>query len=568
MSYLDRPRLHFFGQFTANPSTINNAPTNYSMPVPYTDPAWNPYGAHNFSLDNCAVTNIVIDGPIASDPVTGSVATSVPGVLVDLDTEQQGVSQIIGMQLTVTVGGGSVSGTFVPVNFFDMFFRANGVGADAVFGAAYQSVLTDLQWSGSSPFLDLLQAFSPTMLSIRFNVDGFQDDSTNPDFTRGRVAGTIGPQFAGDPTSFTNARFLRPLGPQFLNPTGFGNYNYAQMKFDATRNKVVVDLGNALPTNWSGNNPVAVDFPSPGIQLATVTFDGQAWSAGTIVGNFDSSEAAYESNAFVQEFDTPDGVAIGSTPIGVLSPVTGGGSSVVVMAENPTGGFINADQYVFRLNPGDTGEVTLWANTFQAPAAGIDAFLFPSLSGLGPVPGIPVGTPPGVLTYPVKVTTDADGKATFTITATAPGNPRGPIDGQVYGVGWTWADDLFPDTNAFISVKVFDSVPIPTTPTWWEDVYPILVQYAYLYPVMETVAKIALDEYDSVVSNILPIIQRLKEPPDSPQYMPITRELSADKLAILLSWADSPDHPQGPVPVPPPVNPPLPPPPPGPGSGS
>lgn len=29
MSYLDVPRLHFAGSFTANPSTINNTSTNY-----------------------------------------------------------------------------------------------------------------------------------------------------------------------------------------------------------------------------------------------------------------------------------------------------------------------------------------------------------------------------------------------------------------------------------------------------------------------------------------------------------------------------------------------------------
>jgi hypothetical protein len=30
MSYLDLPRIHFFGVFIAEPSTINNNPRNYN----------------------------------------------------------------------------------------------------------------------------------------------------------------------------------------------------------------------------------------------------------------------------------------------------------------------------------------------------------------------------------------------------------------------------------------------------------------------------------------------------------------------------------------------------------
>src|SRR4051794_19629885 len=175
MSYLDRPRLTFFGRFTANPSTINNTPTNYDMSEPVGDPAWNPEGRHNFSIDDCPVTGLVMDGE--DEPATGSVVTSQSGVLVDLDTDQQGVSQIIGMKLTVTVGAGSVTGTYQPTNFTDMFPRPNTpVTGDGKYSAIYQSVLTDLQWSAKgSPFLMALKAVSPTQLSIKFNVDAYHD---------------------------------------------------------------------------------------------------------------------------------------------------------------------------------------------------------------------------------------------------------------------------------------------------------------------------------------------------------------------------------------------------------
>src|SRR5207244_4176233 len=122
-------------------------------------------------------------------------------------------------------------------------------------------------------------AASPTMLSIRMNVDGFHDGTTGGAlFTSGRVAGTIGPQFADEPTSFANARFLRPAaGVQ----SSFGSFNYAQAKTDAKRGKLIVDLGNAVPTTWpSGDWPVSVDFPSP-LQIATVAWDPSPRPAST-----------------------------------------------------------------------------------------------------------------------------------------------------------------------------------------------------------------------------------------------------------------------------------------------
>lgn len=543
MSYLDRPRLHFFGTFTANPSTVNNTATNYDMSQALGPLLWNPGGEHNFSVNACPITSIVMEG--SGDSETGTVDTAQAGVLVDLDTEQQMVSMVIGMSLTITVGSGSVTGAFRPVNFFDIIFgRANGTGGDEGASAAYQSVLTDLQWNNAaqSPFLSALFAASPKMLSIRFNVDGFHNDTH-----LGRVAGTIGPYFAGEPMTFANNRFLRPTG----NPSQFGPFNYAPAKTDTTRGVITFDLGNAVPTTWAPNPtpppaqttpyPVAAGFP---LQVALVPPSGPAIP----FGDFDTSEAAYEKNAFVQEFSIPKNAdnPLPSTPTGIVSPETGG--PVVVMMENPTGAYVNADQYVFRMNPGDTGTVPMWANIFEVPAAGAEISLFPYPNLLQMTPGIPVGSPAGAVSYPLSVTTDANGQASFTITASDPGNPRGFIDGQIYGIGFTWAQDVIPDPNSYISVHVFQQVPVPANPTWWQDVYPILNQYSRLYPSMQS--RIALNDYNAVVSSLGPILNRLRASQSDPGYMPITRELSRDKTAIIVAWANN-NHPEG---TPPPAS--------------
>src|SRR5437868_3719910 len=107
MSYLDVPRLHFAGSFIAKPSTVNNDPKNFSPqvqpPVPTSELNWNPNGNHAWQFLNCKVTTAVAASGQISDPVIGATVLStdqpIVAKLVDLDTEQQLVSQIWGLQI-------------------------------------------------------------------------------------------------------------------------------------------------------------------------------------------------------------------------------------------------------------------------------------------------------------------------------------------------------------------------------------------------------------------------------------------------------------------------------------
>src|SRR5258706_4422714 len=122
MSYLDVPRLHFAGTFRADPSTVNNTPQNFDPATginPQND-GWNPNGTGQWQILNCQVQSVVYnDGTIGSsaaeDPVIGSPVqgTDQPRIakLVDLDSEQQMVSEIYGFQ--VELGASTTSTAFV-----------------------------------------------------------------------------------------------------------------------------------------------------------------------------------------------------------------------------------------------------------------------------------------------------------------------------------------------------------------------------------------------------------------------------------------------------------------------
>ena len=161
MSYLNPLRLHFFGQFQAAVSTVNNDPTHFNNATfkkeywEQGEGAWNPRGDANWRMIGCNITSAWLANgqPVpASDPIlTYSVAdsdTTVAAKLVDLDPAQQAVSEIWGMQIRIADAAGNtlMRSKFKVTAFMDIFLRWPQGTTDSKYGAMYHSVLTDIQW--------------------------------------------------------------------------------------------------------------------------------------------------------------------------------------------------------------------------------------------------------------------------------------------------------------------------------------------------------------------------------------------------------------------------------------
>lgn len=584
MSYFDLPRIYFSGTFRAAPSTINNTDSNYAEP-PDLDLLWNPNGSHAFQLltgkeswipagatvTPCTIRSVAtstgkIESAAGSDPLIGGlvVSTNAPSVgkLVDLDPDQQQVSQVWGMQLGIGVQGSEwLVGDYQAANFRQLFGGRAPGGFDGGLSAVYQSVLTNLQWPAypKSPILQALQAANANRLSIRFTVDFLDTNPTldngdpNPNFTLGRVAGVIGPATAEEPAQMTVGRMLRKaprtsareaamtVAPEPGQTSRRGaaketlreappptasreasreavnrNMNFAPAKVDTKRSVVTIDLGNALPFQDD-------ETPAPAglLQLAVKTSTGNQ-VIGTIANTLDN----YLNRAFL--FDFPLGNhadAVKSNPLVVLSDNT------VVMTENPSGAYVDAADYVYRMEANSTAEVTLYATVFGAtPPAGQTVTLQVGSMGSG------TNQQPLTVT-PSTVTIGADGTATFEMSAGVPGNPRGPIDGQVYSVDFNWALDTLPDRSAGVSVHVYDLYAAPPSPSWTNDVQPIFQQFMVLYPYMKSI--LDLSDENTVKSNASLIAQYMRFPMTNPQFMPVTRDLSAAKTAMILKWLDT-----------------------------
>lgn len=560
MSYLDVPRLHFAGSFIAKPSTVNNTPTNYNPATPSTTGlvlAWNPNGNHDWEFLNCTVrTAVTGDGTVWNsghpEKIIGAGVQSRPDApynakLVDLDTEQQMVSQIWGLRINVAVSATEYFvGNFRVISFDDIWARVPDGQQDWMFSAYFQSVLDDVTWgdNSTSPFLQELQTVSPNQLSIKFVVDAYQDLYYMKNFNQGRIVGTIGPSHDDEPPNFIKGRQLRPFGQS--SPL---NYGYARV--DASRKKLIVDLGNSIPTQSDhSTNPPTQSATNPPVDVGTLAVaiipaDGSP----DLLGDYDYSLDAYLATAGVQEYSVTDEQlsVLADTPLGVVQTVPPKGSSPIgtLLQESPTGAYINATQPFFRMNPGEVCTVELVAQQFGEPAP--DQFIvlnFNNTALQGQQPAIPpaptywtVGVPASALDFPQSVLTDARGRATFELRASDPGNPRQVIDGQVYGVGYSWSQDNlrdFPsDLNNFISVLVFDSFKREPT---WANIQPIMMQYATLYPFMDSI--FMLSDPEVYRQNIAAFKKVLSLPITDPGYMPVTRDMSRDKRQTILAWLD------------------------------
>lgn len=518
MSYLAAPRLHFFGEFIAEPSTINNDPANFSGPIQ--DRSWNPNGDHRFAFAATTVTSIVAGGSLVTsgDPLIGGAVTT-PGTpfakLVDLDVDVQMASRIYGLQVQVAdSAGNSVRGTMATANFRD-FSGARLLGV-------YQSTLGSLQWQATSgSFLAALKAASPNLLSIRFIVDLYTGMSPGGAH-RGRLAGAIGPATAAEPAHWVAGRRIVGTG----KPSALAELRGYTL---------TVDVGNIVPMAPGGG----FAHPSLTVAVQAQVVDDVALKSGEApfavaavppgwraLGTVPTTFGRYKLTSGVEPLtlSAPDASLCASAPLGLFTP-----NGAMLAAEDAEGLFVFPDPQAFPMNPGDQAGVLLTALAFGQPAPGqsldIDAALNPG--------------DPGVA-LPASVTTDAAGKATVSVQASDPGTPRGPIDGQVFGFNGDWSTrsgiSITGTQQSAVAVRVFSGFTAPAAPTW-TDVQPIFTQYNTMFPAMAAI--IDLSDLATVTANKADIRSRLLLPLDDPGLMPVTRDLSAKKRAMIVAWIDA-----------------------------
>jgi len=147
--------------------------------------------------------------------------------------------------------------------------------------------------------------------------------------------------------------------------------------------------------------------------------------------------------------------------------------------------------------------------------------------------------------YPVRVVTDARGRARLRLRARDPGRPRDYIDGQVYALYPVLESavvapvDPYPYNQwNFISLLVWSGFQPDEPPTWHGAIEPVLRQYANLYPVMRDF--LDLGDYQQVCAHAKFLALAFDRGIHDPDVMPVTRDLSAAKRKAILRWLSEP----------------------------
>lgn len=516
--------------------------------------------------------------------------------LVDLDPQYQFASGIWGLRIELTDGTRTLlSGTMPPACFRDLYFgrltdKATGkvVGSSPGASARFTGVLTDLVWhddADASPVLKALReeaAANSGRLSISLMTYGYSKSPNTTNFTYGRLLGTIAPWKDGEPETFAPGRRFSPaLADASDGPPSASAYNigYMNAAFSAGNERVSVDYGMALPL-WllASDQPDVVDsqpiipqdlgdiqlvvltradkiLPDGGI--ATLVDEGNKPAPGdyvtiTTLSGYSNIDW-FKGTGGIIDAAVPDAARalVDDHPLALLIQVNG--IWTVGIRETNGGQWARADNFIQRLDAPVTGwassTATIYAMRYGAPFAG--ARIQVSLAarddtsgGAGsdqvnppqaPIPTINV--PADKVRMDAVVLADDKGVATLTYYAADPGNPRGYIDGQIYEINYVPAGDGQSPLPMFeqVAVHVRDGFDPPTAPSWDTDIAPVLSQYGNLYPIMSR-GLFSFSNYDTVVQHARLLHLAFTRPPEDPNYMPATRDMSAAKLRMIVDW--------------------------------
>ena len=111
---------------------------------------------------------------------------------------------------------------------------------------------------------------------------------------------------------------------------------------------------------------------------------------------------------------------------------------------------------------------------------------------------------------------------------------RQPLDSQVYLISLKDPDgQTVGDLHPTLSILLWKPFQAPVNPSW-SDIGAIFTAYARLYPGMKS--RLDISDEATVLGFAAGILDNVDLPIEDPAYMPVTRDLSPGKMAMIVSW--------------------------------
>ncbi len=589
MSYLDVPRICVSGRFYTDPSTVDNDPVHYIDDDAPPSPWQMPEGKHEFKLDRCSVqsvrdaTGANLDDPVLVGAEVVSLDRPIAAKLADLDVYQQGVSTVHGLQIIIKLGdqarlvglmdAASLNGAQFNVVLPKRSWADYGSDGSASYGGdsfargTFQSVLRvpEASWPATeSTVLAQLKGASAVVdgnviLSIKFTLDGYINNPVDPNCSLGRFIAAIGPGSAAEPPSSAADRWLAAVPPPGNSAPWYQPAFYsAPFKVNAARKVLSIDLSNSIST---------VEIGGTFVDLGT--FNAVLGDpAKTVIGPVPFSEAVYKTGGGICDLPLTDAQVAGLEhyPLGLVSSGALFGTQTP-LAEDPSGLLLAAVDRVLRV-PGalrSTVTARVFASRWGVPADDL-ALGVAVVSVHGNTPGatVPPSNPgnthqaDGAITATITPT-DASGHAIITITVLKdPGFRTKLLDGQLYFIyPYVGADPGIANVpqERVISCLAWSDYPVKTSPTF-ADVQVLLKPYVKLFPAMKAIINLTdetafrlyaagppfaalghpgLVVLDRITGGAIPLVLS-RDPGNDASYMPLTRDLSPNRIATILHY--------------------------------
>lgn len=424
------------------------------------------------------------------------------------------------------------------------------------------------------------------LLSFSFLLDGYWNVEGTTEFKTGRISGTIGPLRAGDPHETSGSRWLNAR-PKPDDAAWYVPFFYrAPFHLDKTRNRLLVDWSGSISRVSVGGDPV----PLGDVEAKVKTREGSV-----TLGRLRVDAHTYEMNGGISELSLSleQSELLAANPLEIWSSREDIGDQKIFW-EADNGLVCRTQNRSIRMVPDrpatssrptttsrpinsgfglDSGFVeptaTIHITKLGEPQAGVTP-KFKVIPVKGDTPGItvpphvyPGDTPDADGALEAKVTpSDANGFARVTFTATKdPGSRTPELDGQLYfcyaylGDEEPWNE---PVQEQQISVLLWSQYDVIEEPSW-DDIKELMIPYAKLYPGMgdkfDLADQTAFDFYSNnpgapffvgpkgkyhipghpeIQAGTIPFYISL--PIDDPRYMPVTRDLSPNKIKTMLNY--------------------------------
>ncbi|MGG7665683.1 hypothetical protein [Dyadobacter sp. BHUBP1] len=585
MSYLHAPRLVFTGDFLSDVSTVNNDTAHYNNATfqpNFQDPGqgatngwWNPEGGAVFDFQNCTVKQIFLPDGItqtsqSDDIIIGQAVAGAEGrptgKMVDLDPDAQMYSALWCVQLRICTANGDLlfKGDITTTSFRDLQMRQldGGKSNGQPLGATWTSVITNIEWgplAEQSVFLKTLRATTQNnTLAINMNPFGYYYSHNDGRFSLGRIIGSIGPYFEGEPLTFAPARRLYGIN---YTPSARGTFfSTSNFLVEPGPNRVSIDFGASFPVadsigtiNYKQDLRLAVSkVPQTGVaspQTPTFYISPNDFIEIGALDYQSDPNWLNQTGGIVSFSNLPDATisALSNSQLLLITPSSSRPEQFAIIAREAIDGLVaRADNFIQRLDDGQSVNIDFYAYQWGKPLpdTGITVTVDPPTPDTPKGPKSPISEvygnnfPTDGLSFNGQISTGPDGKVQMPITGNAIYSPRVYIDGQIYFITYQTAtvDPAFGTEQVVVHLRdYFEEIANPV----WGDISEMMIQYSNLYPIMSKYVVNLADPVALAEKKKILIFAFSRDMNDT-MHMPVTRDLSSTKRNTILNWLNNP----------------------------